>query len=176
MFKPLIKTIEVNVLPLAISVLLFLISIVATITSNKIFATEHFVGAICLLISIILYFINRKIYFLFFALTLTVGLLGFLNFYITSYKIGFAGVGVNPLFLGLLILFFVVSKNQMDKLSPEKRGSIQKTLDENLIRSFESKFKNKTEKELTKVADESSKFTDEAKEAAKRLLEKKNIQ
>ena len=169
------KKIETNILPLAISVLLILISFGISISSNKVFTTEHYVGSVAVSISLILYFTNRKIYFLFFALTLTIGLIGFLDFYITSYKVGFAGVGVNPIFLGLLILFFAISKEQMDKLSPEKRTDEKPILDENLVKSFETKFLDKTVAELKEITDENSKFTDAAKTAAKRILEKKNV-
>ncbi len=129
----------------------------------------------CLTIATILYFANRKVYFLFYALTLTIGLIGFLDFYITTYTVGFAGVGVNPIFLGLLMLFFAVSKKQMDKFLPEKAGTNERTLNENLIKSFESKFKDKTILELNEIVDGNSKFTNEAREAAKRVLKTKNL-
>lgn len=142
-------------------------------TSNYIFNTKHYAGIICLAVSIIFYFTNRKIYYFFFVLTLTIGLIGFLDFYITSYKIGFAGVGINPVFLGLIVLFFGVSKKQIDTLFPEKNKRTKKILDKNLIKSFESKFTNKTVTELNEIADENSKFTDEAKTAAKKIIIKK---
>lgn len=152
-----------------------MISVGITMTSNHILNTEHYVGIACLIISIILYFTNRKIYFLFFALTLTIGLIGFLDFYYVQFKVGFAGVGVNPIFLGLMILFFAVSREQMDLLSPEKNGPKERDLNENLINSFQSKFKDKTVPDLIEIADTRSKFTDEAKEAAKRILDEKNV-
>ena len=92
------------------------------ITTDYILTTKHYVGIACVLLSVVLYFTNRKLYFLFFALTLTVGLIGFLDFNITTFKIGFAGIGINPIFLGLMILFFALSKVQMDKIAPEKNG------------------------------------------------------
>ena len=63
----------------------------------------------------------------------------------------------------------------MDKLSPEKTESNERTLDENLIKSFESKFREKTVKELNEILRENSKFTEEAKVAAKRILDEKNV-
>ena len=63
----------------------------------------------------------------------------------------------------------------MDKLSPEKNGPKKRILNDNLIKSFQSKFTDKTVTELNEIIGENSKFTDEAKEAAKRLLEKKNV-
>lgn len=143
-------------------------------TSNYIFNTKHYIGIGCMIVAVILYFTNRKIYYFFFALTLTLGLIGFLNFYVTSYKVGFADIGVNPIFLGLIILFFVVSRNRTDKLSPDKSTNMTKDLDENLVESFESKFRVKSVEELNAIANDDSKFTDEAKAAAKRILEAKN--
>lgn len=144
-------------------------------TSNYVFSTKHYIGIGCLTGATILYFTNKKTYYLFFALTLTVGLIGLLDFYINTYEVGFAGVGINPIFLGLMILFFVVSKNDMDKLLPEKRKQKTRTLDENLIKSFESKFIDKTVAELNGIMNQNSKFTDEARTAAERILKKKNV-
>ncbi len=143
--------------------------------TDYILTTKHYIGIGCLLLSLILYFTNRKFYFLFFALTLTVGLIGFLDFNITTFKVGFAGIGINPVFLGLMILFFAVSREQMDQIAPEKNRPKKRVLDKNLIKSFQSKFKDKTVSELNGIADENSKFTEEAKTAAKRMLEKKNV-
>ena len=146
-----------------------------TIATDYILTTKHYVGIGCLLLSAILYFTNRKFYFLFFALTLTIGLIGFLDFNITTFKVGFAGIGINPVFLGLMILFFAVSREQMDKISPEKDEPKKRILNESLIKSFQSKFSDKTVAELNEIIGENSKFTDEAKEAAKRILDEKNV-
>jgi hypothetical protein len=153
---------------------LVLISFGISVASNNIFTEKHYAGICCLLISSILYFTNRKIYYLFFLLTLIIGLTGLLDFYITSYKVGFAGVGVNPIFIGLMILFFTVSKDELDKLAPEKKQK-KRTLSASLINSYEPKFKDKSITELNIIANENSKFTDEAKEAAKLILKKKNV-
>lgn len=169
------KKIDTDILPLAISVLLILISFGITISSNKIFTIEHYIGIATVVVALVLYFTSRKIYLLFFALTLTTGLVGFLNFYITTYKVGFAGVGINPIFLGLMILFFAVSREQIDKRFPGKKEIKERTLDENLVKSFELKYKDKTVGELNEMAKGNSKFTDEEKTAAKRILEKKDV-
>lgn len=101
------------------------------------------------------------------------GLIGFLDFFITSFEVGIAGVGINPLFLGLMVLFFAVSREQLNKMAPEKKVSAEKSLDENLIKSFEARFKDKTVAELEGIARQNSKFTPEAKAASERILEKK---
>ena len=61
----------------------------------------------------------------------------------------------------------------MAQLSPDERKSKNKTPNEILIKSFESKFTNKTSTELREIIVENSKFTEEAKTAAKRILDKK---
>ena len=175
MLQHILKKIKANILPLVISTILMLIAIGMTIATDYILTTKHYVGIGCLLLSAILYFTNRKFYFLFFALTLTIGLIGFLDFNITTFKVGFAGIGINPVFLGLMILFFAVSREQMDKISPEKDGPKKRILNESLIKSFQSKFSDKTVAELNEIIGENSKFTDEAKEAAKRILDEKNV-
>lgn len=142
-------------------------------TSDYILNTKHYIGIGFLALSILLYFVNRKIYFLVFALTLTMGLIGFLDFFITNFEVGIAGVGINPLFLGLMVLFFAVSREQLNKIAPEKEVSAEKSLDENLIKSFEARFKDKTVAELEEIARQNSKFTPEAKAASKRILENK---
>jgi len=117
--------------------------------------------------------LKRKTYFLFFAIILILGLLGLLDFYITTYKIGFGKVGVNPIFLGLLILFFMVSKDEMNVYSKNRSEEEEITLNENLIKSFEIRFARKTIQELNEIANADSKYTLEGKEAAKRVLIKR---
>lgn len=112
-----LRKIEINILPLAISILLVFTSIGVILTSQYIFNTKHYIGIACLVLSTLLYFVSKRFYIIFFTLTLTMGLLGLLDFYITTYKIGFAGVGINPIFLGLIILLFVVSKEQIVDLN-----------------------------------------------------------
>ncbi len=69
-----------------------------------------------------LYFISKKIFIAVFALTLIAGLIGLLDFFYITYKVGFAGVGVNPIFIVLLVLFFVFGKNTMNELFPDNKN------------------------------------------------------
>lgn len=112
-----LRKIEISILPLILSILLVLISVGVIMSSQFVFTSNQYIGITCLTVSTILYFVNKKLYVIFFTLTLTMGLLGLLDFYITNYKIGFAGAGINPIFLGLIIMLFVVSKEQMGGLS-----------------------------------------------------------
>ncbi|RKN81052.1 hypothetical protein [Ulvibacterium marinum] len=109
-----------DIVPLIISIILMLVSFGKVLTSNYVLNQSHYIGMGCLIISTLLYFLNKRIYIYVFGLTLFGGLIGLLDFFYTTFKIGFAGIGVNPIFIALLILFFVFGKDEMNKLFPEK--------------------------------------------------------
>ena len=109
-----------EIIPLLLSILLFLVSLGKVLTSDYVFNQLHFIGLGCLILCFLLFFINKKIYIYVFGLTLICGLFGLLDFYYTTYKLGFAEVGINPIFIVLIILFFVFGKDTMNELFPDK--------------------------------------------------------
>jgi len=109
------KKIELDITPLAISTILLMISIAITLFSNYILSLEHYIGMFCLSISIFLYFTKRKIYYVFFGLSLLAGLIGYLDFYYVNYKFGFGIISFNPIFLLLIILLFIFAYYIADK-------------------------------------------------------------
>lgn len=109
-----------DIVPLMISILLMLVSFGKVLTSDYFLNQSHYIGMGCLILSTLLYFTNKKVYIYVFALTLIAGLIGLIDFFYRTFKIGFAGVGVNPIFIVLLILFFVFGKDTMNELFPEK--------------------------------------------------------
>ena len=112
------KKIGLDIIPLTISILLVLISYVITMTSNYVFRSEHYIGMGCLILSTVFYFTHRNLYHYMYTLTLIIGLIGFLDFYITKYKVGFAEIGINPIFLGLLIILYAMDKELRNKILP----------------------------------------------------------
>lgn len=109
-----------DIVPLLISIVLILISLAVVWSSDYALNPLHYIGIGCLTLSTILYFVAKKIYMYVFGLTLIGGLVGVVDFFYTTYKIGFGEIGVNPIFLILIILFFVFGKDTMNKLFPEK--------------------------------------------------------
>lgn len=109
-----------DIVPLIISIILMLVSFGKVLTSNHILNQSHYIGIGCLIISTLLYFSNKKVYIYFFGLTLIAGLIGLLDFFYATFKIGVGDVGVNPVFIALLILFFAFDKDVMNVLFPEK--------------------------------------------------------
>ncbi len=168
------KNLKLDIIPLVVSILILLIGFGVCLTSNFVFGYRQYIAIISLIIATSLYFKKKKVYFIFFAIVLTLGIFGVLDFYYKTYRVGFVQFGINPVYVGLLILFFALSKNQINKFFPEKNGKQKKVLDKDLVNSFESKFKSKTARQLKDIADVNSKFTDEAKEVARVILKKKN--
>lgn len=162
------KKIQADILPLLLSLLLSLYSFWVSQNSDLVFTQGHYVGLGALGVASLLYFTNRKFYTFFFALTLVVGLIGYLDFYITRIQIGFAEVGINPIFLGLFLFFLVMSNRTT--------ASKKIVLNEKLVASYETKYNHLSEEELRAIADVDSKYTAEAKEAANRLLSAKKSQ
>lgn len=113
--------IKKEITPLLISIIMILASFGKVLTSDYVLNQAHYIGLGCLILSTLLYFTNKKIYIYAFGLTLIAGLMGVVDFFYMAFKIGFAGVGVNPIFIVLLILYFVFSKDTMNKLFPEKK-------------------------------------------------------
>lgn len=102
------KKINYDILPLVIAFVLMLISIIVVSTSNYVLSTKHFLGIGCLILSSFFYFKNRVAFYLIFGLVLLLGVFGPIDFYFRTYKIGFGSFGINPIFLGLLILHFAL--------------------------------------------------------------------
>ena len=109
------RKIETDIIPLVISIILVFTSMVIILSSEYIFNYKQYIGIGGLILSAFLYFKNRVYYYIFFGLVLLVGIFGFLDFYYTTYKVGFGNFGINPIFLGLLILLFVFIYHIADK-------------------------------------------------------------
>jgi len=128
-------------------------------------------------ISVLLYFKKKEIYYYFFALTLTAGVINLIDFSYISFGFEIGILQFNPIFLVLLILFLALNKEKISELFPEKEIDTEKEKEnfENKIKNFENKFLNKTEFELKGIIDENSPYVEEARIAGKRLLDKKNV-
>jgi len=166
-----------NIIPLAVSILLVIISFRIVLATEYILNSKHYIGMIALGISVLLYYKKKEIYFYFFALTLTAGIINLIDFFYINYLFGIGILEFNPIFLVLLILFLVLNKEKISELFPEKEMNTEKEKErfENKIKNFENKFLNKTEFELRGIIDENSPYVEEARIAGKRLLDKKNV-
>ena len=98
------KKIDFDIIPLALAVLLILFSLIIVTSSDYILSLKNYIGIGCVLVSIYLYFKKRMIYYLFFGLTLLIGVFGIVGFYYSSIQVGFGNFGINPIMTGLLVM------------------------------------------------------------------------
>lgn len=117
------KTVKKEIIPLAISILLILISFGVILSTNYILSIEHYIGIGLLILSIILYSKRYDLYLYVFTLTLLAGLIGLIDFYYTTFKIGVGAFAINPIFLVLILLFLALNKDKLNTMFPEKNQS-----------------------------------------------------
>lgn len=104
-------------IPLGICILLLLFSGIKVITSNYVLSTKHYVCILLILICIIAYLKNVKAYLYIFTITLFLGLLSFIDIFYTTYAFGIEGIfSLNPIFMILIILFFITNKDRMNEI------------------------------------------------------------
>ena len=114
------KKTDFDIIPLVISIILILISLAVISTSNYALSLKQYIGIGCVIISIYFYFKNRMTYYLVFGLTLLVGVFGLLDFYYSTFKVGFGSFGINPILVGLLILHIALAYQIVEKLDEKK--------------------------------------------------------
>ncbi len=169
------KTIGKDSIPLLISILIALISIGTIIATDYILNYKHYIGIGLIGISCLLYFKNKKGYFIVYGLTLVLGIIDIIDIYYRNFLFGIGPIKFNPIFLVLFIFFLVLSKDRLSALFPEKEFSEQKKSEikaekEKLVKMYERKFESKTVAELKNIATENSEFVNEAKIAANNIL------
>ncbi len=109
-----------ELIPITVSVILIMISLGAKLFRNVLLNEAHYFGIALLTISLLFYFVSKKVYIILFGLTLITGFFGFIKFFFVDISIGFGDFGINPLFIFLLILFFYFNRDLMNKMFPEK--------------------------------------------------------
>lgn len=163
------EIIKKDTIPLLISITLAIILIGVELFTGYILNYKHYVGIGLIVISLLLYFKNLKLYLYVFGLTLVIGTLNLIDIYYANIIFGIGPIEFNLIFLTLLIIFLVFNKKASNELIQEKR-IIEK---EKMIKNFELKFQTKTEAELKNIAEEKSGFVNEAKIASKNILQNK---
>lgn len=103
------KKLDFDIVPLVIVAILILITLYVISTSNYILSLKHYIGFTCFTISSFFYIKNRLAYYLIFGLTLLAGVFGLLECYFQTYKIGFGGFGISPVYITILIVHFTLA-------------------------------------------------------------------
>ncbi|NAS31401.1 hypothetical protein GTQ40_10490 [Flavobacteriaceae bacterium R38] len=114
------KIIGKDIIPLLISIILLIISIGITSFTDYTLNYKHYIGIILIGISTLLYFKNKKVFVYIFVFTLILGITNLIDIYYSNIIFGIGPIKLNPIFLALLILFLVLSKESLNKMFPEK--------------------------------------------------------
>lgn len=114
------KTVNKDIVPLLISIILLIISNVMTFFTDYVLSYKHYIGIGLVGISTILYFKNKKIYVYLFGLTLIIGTVNLIDIYYFKIIFGIGPIKFNPTFLILLIIFLTLNKQLLNQMFPEK--------------------------------------------------------
>ncbi|WP_144800477.1 hypothetical protein [Maribacter sp. MAR_2009_72] len=114
------KKLDFDFIPLGISIILILVSLVVIATSNYALSLKNYIGIGCVVLSIYFYIKNRMTYYVLYGLTLLIGIFGLLDFYYSTFKVGFGSFGINPILAGLLILHIALVYQIVDKFDRDK--------------------------------------------------------
>ena len=164
--------IKKSFIPLLVSLLLVIASVIISIATDYILVQEFYIGTGLLAVSILLFFTKRNIYLYVFGLTLVVGLVGFADIFIFSFKVGIFSIGVSPTFLLIGGLLMYVEK---ETFFPEKKVSEQKSISQSQIDRFKKNYNAKNPDELKQIANPESPYVEAAKIAAQSILDEKNV-
>lgn len=114
--RNLLKQIQSDSSPLILAIILALLSGLAFFFLNIQFELNYAFGIIAIVISIYVYFNDRKIYRFFFPLILILGLLKYLSFSLFQFNFSIGNpqwISINPIFIILLILQVSFSSKKM---------------------------------------------------------------
>ena len=110
-----------GIIPLLITIFLVLITLVVSLSFDYLLNYKHFIGFALVVLSAVLFFKSKKIYVAVFTLTLTLGFINLIDIYYTNITFGIGMIKLNPIFLGLLIMFLILNKEELNDLFPENK-------------------------------------------------------
>ncbi len=114
------KILNKNFIPILISILLIVVSIFLVLFNDYSINYKHYLGIVLVAVSGFLFFKSKMAYAIVFMITLFLGLLNVLDILVIGFTMTIGPVQFNPIFLVILILFFVMSKEELNRLFPEK--------------------------------------------------------
>jgi len=111
-----------DTIPIIVSIILVIYSIGITIFTDYVLNYKHYIGFSLIAISSIFFIKNKTIYFYIFGLTLLAGTVNIIDIFYATVNFGIGFISFNPIFLALLLLFFVFNKKMIDEMFPEKNN------------------------------------------------------
>lgn len=131
-------------LPILILNLIVFFSIVKVLISEYIFGIKHFIGLGLLVISTVLFFINKKGHICFFGVALILGILGFVGFSVIEVEFKISTIKINLVPFVIFLLYIYVFSDDFKKMKTNRN----KKESEELQKSFKIKFGKLSDKEI----------------------------
>lgn len=170
-------TLKKDSFSLLLALILLSVSMLASFISDTVINYKHYISLTIVLLSVYLYFINKKLYKYVFGTTLLLGSVNLLSFFYIETLLFIGPVGFNIISILILILFLGFNKEFIHGLFSKTTLKKEPHNDSNLkikkqVKRFEQKFQNKSKSDLKKIINPGNIYTEEARMAAKNLLER----
>ncbi|WP_228228955.1 hypothetical protein [Leeuwenhoekiella parthenopeia] len=176
------KTEEINYVELTallIAIILLIISITLIIVTGNQLTLDYYIGFFLFSGSLFLYFRNKKYYVILFTLTLTGGILNLYDPFLIKLTFGLVFLSLNITFMALTIAFLATNKDLLNTVFPQKSSleeeiQIEKKREQQKIQKFITQYQTKSPIDLERILEKDSGYVEEAKIAARRVLETKS--
>lgn len=156
----------IELIPLAIVAIIGLYSLLEVINTDYIFGARQHVGLTLVLVSIILFFVNRRSYKYIFGISLLLGLVSLIGFTTTILTMNFLGLPIQLIILPIIAIFAWIHKEEIKPIirGLTGRSEEQITSESKLkVKGFKRRFEKLSNEELDKRLNE--KLVPEAIEA-----------
>lgn len=146
---------------------------------DRSFTLPHYIGFAGVIVSLLVYFLRRTLFKPAIILTLTLGLFNLANFTPDKTSVGIGPIGVQPLSLLLIVVYYFLNKQSAHRLlrayviptpSPQKQAENRRES----IAKFKATFAKKSDESLLEIVKKRAVVPD-ALEAARQLLQERGI-
>ena len=155
--KKMTKQDLIELLPVLILGIPGIYSIAEVFSTDYIFGYQQYIGLTLLGVSIILFFVNRRLYKYFFGITLILATVNLIGFTTTIRTIYFFGIEFQYLPLIVLIIFTIIYRESIQPKIKEWVGNSEKQLASERrakINGFKQRFNKLTDDQIEKMQDE----------------------
>ncbi|GGG49920.1 hypothetical protein [Hymenobacter glacieicola] len=146
---------------------------------DRAFSVPHDIGFAGVVVSLLVYFLKRSLFKPVLILTLTLGLFNFANFTPDKTSVGIGPIGIQPLSLLLIAIYYFLNKRSAHRLlrayvlpSPSPQRQAENRLES--VAKFKSAFARKSDESLLEIVQKRAVVPD-ALEAAKQLLQERGV-
>lgn len=146
---------------------------------DRSFTIPHCLGFAAVIVTFLVYFLKRSLFKPLLVLTLSLGLFNLINFTPDKTSIGIGPIGIQPLALLLLVVYYFLNKSSANRFlrayvipppSPQKQAENRRES----IAKFKATFAKKSDESLQEIVQKQAVVPD-ALEAAQQLLKERGV-